>query len=136
MSSTFGFPYKLAIGLALMVVIDTVIQSVWKVAASELPEIPSWAVVPAVLQQPLFLLIGALMFCQLFNWLRVLGEADLSFAQPFTALSRVTVCLSGAFFLHEQITLPQFFGILLVCGGTWCISRTARKTKIQKAAAP
>jgi drug/metabolite transporter (DMT)-like permease len=128
MPSSAGFPYKLMFGLALTIAIDTVVQLAWRVAAQDLPETPSWEVVEAVLGQPLFLLVVTLMLCQLFNWLQVLGQADLSFAQPFTSISRITVCLASVYFLHERISPEQIIGILMVCVGAWCISRTARTT--------
>jgi drug/metabolite transporter (DMT)-like permease len=123
-----GFPTKLTIGLALIIGMDTFVQLFWKMAAVSLPEIPLWDAIGAALQQPLFLLVIGLMLCQLFIWLMVLGEADLSFAQPFFSLSRITVCLASAYFLHEQIAAAQVVGIVLVCVGAWCISRTARNT--------
>jgi len=128
MPSSAGFPYKLTFGIVLTIAIDTVMQLAWKTAAEGLPETPSWEVVEIVLHQPLFLLVAALGFCQLFNWLAVLGEADLSFAQPFTSLSRVTVVLASVYFLQERIVGAQIVGIVMVCAGAWCISRAARKT--------
>jgi uncharacterized membrane protein len=128
MSSTAGFPYKVVIGLALSIGMDTFVQLIWKMAAVSLPDTPSLAAIDAALSQPLFLVVIGLMICQLFIWLAVLGEADLSFAQPFFSISRITVCLASAYFLAEQITLEQMAGIVLVCAGAWCISRTARNT--------
>lgn len=136
MPSSAGFPYKVAIGLTLIIGMDTFVQLFWKMAAISLPEIPSWDAIGTALQQPLFLLVIGLMLCQLFIWLMVLGEADLSFAQPFFSLSRITVCLASAYFLHEQIAPAQVVGIVLVCAGAWCISRTARNTARQKSAPP
>ena len=37
-------------------------------------------------------------------------QADLSFAQPFFSLSRITVCLASVYFLHEQIAPEQIAG--------------------------
>jgi drug/metabolite transporter (DMT)-like permease len=136
MPSSAGFPYKLTLGLALTVVIDTVVQLAWKMAAVGLPETPSWQTVEAVLAQPLFLLVATLMLCQLFNWLQVLGQADLSFAQPFTSLSRITVSFASVYFLHERLAPAQIAGILMVCAGAWCVSRTARMTRTSDAAMP
>ena len=127
MPSSSG-PYKVAIGLALIISMDTFVQLFWKMAAVSLPEIPSWEAVETMLQNPLFLLVIGMMFCQLFIWLMVLGEADLSFAQPFFSLSRITVCLASVYFLHERVAPAQALGIALVCAGAWCVSRTARVT--------
>jgi len=128
MPSSLGFPYKVAIGLALIIGMDTFVQLIWKVAALSLPETPSLDAIGAVINQPLFLVVAGLMICQLFIWLSVLGEADLSFAQPFFSISRITVCLASAYILAERITPQQMAGIALVCAGAWCISRTARNT--------
>jgi drug/metabolite transporter (DMT)-like permease len=123
-----GFPYKVAIGLALIIAMDTFVQLFWKIAAATLPETPSLEGISLAFHQPLFLLVVGLMICQLFVWLMVLGEADLSFAQPFFSLSRITVCLASVYFLQEIIAPAQIVGIALVCAGAWCISRTARNT--------
>ena len=136
MQSAAPFPYKLALGLALTIAIDTVVQLAWKMAAEGLPETPSWRVVEVVFGQPLFLLVATLMLCQLFNWLQVLGQADLSFAQPFTSLSRITVCLASVYFLHERIAPAQIAGIVMVCVGAWCVSRAARTTCIAETVSP
>jgi drug/metabolite transporter (DMT)-like permease len=126
MSSSVGSPYKVATGLALIISMDTVVQLLWKMAAVSLPETPSLEIIDTVLQQPLFPVVIGLMLCQLFIWLMVLGEADLSFAQPFFSLSRITVLLASVYFLHEHIAPAQLLGIVLVCAGAWCVSRTPR----------
>jgi drug/metabolite transporter (DMT)-like permease len=105
-----------------------VVQLAWKMAADTLPAVPSREAIELVLNQPLFALVIGLMICQLFIWLWVLGEADLSFAQPFFSLSRITVLLASAYFLHEQVAPAQIAGIVMVVAGAWCISRTARIT--------
>ena len=128
MPSSAGFPYKVVVGLALIISMDTVVQLLWKMAALSLPETPSLDTIDAVLQQPLFLLVIGMMICQLVIWLMVLGEADLSFAQPFFSISRITVCLASVYVLGERITVAQMIGIALVCAGAWCISRTAHNT--------
>lgn len=128
MSSSKRFPYKVVIGLALIIGMDTFVQLFWKMAAVTLPETPSLDGVIALLQQPLFLLTIGIMFCQLVIWLMVLGEADLSFAQPFFSLSRITVCLASVYFLGERLTIAQMLGIVLVCAGAWCVGQTARNT--------
>jgi uncharacterized membrane protein len=129
MSVLRRIPVRLTVGLALTVLIDTVVQLAWKIGAVQLPDLaPSWALVTFVLHQPTFYIVTGLMLLQLFNWLRVLGEADISFAQPITALSRVTVCLASVFYLGERLSLAQMIGIALVCVGSWCICQTKRST--------
>lgn len=128
------FPYKLAFGLALTVAIDTVVQLAWKIGAVQLPDLaPSWTLVEFVLRQPTFYIVVGLMLCQLFNWLMVLGEADVSFAQPITALSRIAVALASVLYLGERLTAWQIVGIAMVCAGSWCICQTSRDTARREA---
>src|ERR1700758_494036 len=96
MSIRKNFPTRLAVGLLIAILIDTVLQLVWKAAVLSLPSDGSpWLNVQAILHRPLFIFVVLLMPCQFFNWLMVLGKADLSFAQPITSLSYVSVfCLS------------------------------------------
>ena len=65
-----------------------------------------------------------LMACQFFNWLMVLGNADLSYAQPVTSLSYVTVFCLSVLYLKEATDLIQIAGIVLVLTGVWFISQT------------
>src|SRR6201993_5444706 len=82
-----NFPVRLAVGLFIAILIDTVLQLVWKAAVLSLPSDGSpWLNVQAILHRPLFIFVVLLMPCQFFNWLMVLGKADLSFAQPITSL--------------------------------------------------
>ena len=122
---------KLAMGLLLAVVIDTALQLVWKSAVLRLPDDGSpWLNVQAVLHNPLFLLVIFLMACQFFNWLMVLRNADLSYAQPITSLSYVTVFFLSVHYLNESTDALQIAGIVLVLAGVWFISQTDHVTQI------
>jgi drug/metabolite transporter (DMT)-like permease len=124
------FPLKLALGLLLAVLIDTALQLVWKSAVLTLPDDGSpWLNVQAVLHNPLFLLVIFLMACQFFNWLMVLRNADLSYAQPVTSLSYVTVFFLSVHYLNESTDVLQIAGILLVLAGVWFISQTDHVTR-------
>ena len=128
---------KLTIGLAIAIALDTVVQLSWKSAVSEISNVATpWATVEATLTQPMFLLVVGLLLCQLANWLQVLGRAELSFVQPLTSLSRVTVCLASVIFLNEKISLIQFGGIVLVCAGVWFINRSARQPELRETVTP
>ena len=130
MSIKKSFPIRLAAGLLLAILIDTALQLVWKSAVLSLPNDGSpWLNVQAVLQSPLFLFVIFLMACQFFNWLMVLGKADLSFAQPVTSLSYVTVLCLSVFYLKEATDLIQIAGIALVLAGIWFISQTEHVTQ-------
>ena len=123
-------PPELALRLALAIALDTVVQLSWKWAALRLPATPSlWTTVAGVLDQPLFIVVAVLFACQLMNWLKVLELADLSFAQPITALSYVSVCILSALYLGENIGALKVLGIGFVLAGVWFISRTDHTTR-------
>src|ERR1700726_2695742 len=123
------FPIRLAAGLLLAILFDTAVQLVWKSAVLSLPNNGSpWLNVQALLHSPLALSVLCLMVCQFFNWLTVLSNADLSYAQPVTSLSYVSVfCLSVLYF-KEATDLIQIAGIIFVLAGVWFISQTDHVT--------
>ena len=130
MSVKRNFPIRLAAGLLLAILIDTALQLVWKTAVSSLPNDGSpWLNLQAALHSPLFLFVIFLMACQFFNWLMVLGKADLSYAQPVTSLSYVTVFCLSVLYLKEATDLIQIAGILFVVAGVWFISQTDHVTQ-------
>jgi drug/metabolite transporter (DMT)-like permease len=115
---------RLAAGLGITIVLDTVAQLVWKAAALRLTAVASTEdAVRAVLQQPLFLALAILFVLQLWVWLKVLEHADLSFAQPVTALSYVTVCGLSVVWFGETLDIRKLAGIGLVLLGVWFVSR-------------
>jgi drug/metabolite transporter (DMT)-like permease len=119
----------LVIGLTLAVVFDTIQQLAWKVGMDAIPESASpWGLVEAATREPLLGLVAALMVVRLINWLRVLKLADLSYAQPITSLSYVTVTVASALFLHETLTSLQIVGMAIIMAGVWCISQTKEKS--------
>jgi drug/metabolite transporter (DMT)-like permease len=125
----------LAIGLTLAILFDTVQQVIWKVGVVAIPQTDSvWRMAEAALHEPLLALVGVLMVLRLVNWLWVLELADLSYAQPITALSYVTVTLFSALYLKEKLTLLQLAGMVLVMVGVWCISQTERDSRESEAA--
>ena len=60
---------------------------------------------------------------QLINWLRVLEMSDLSYSQPITSLSYITVLWFSVSWLGEQLDPLKIAGILLILAGVWFISR-------------
>jgi drug/metabolite transporter (DMT)-like permease len=124
------FPIRLAAGLLVAIMIDTVLQLFWKSAVLSLPSDGSpWLNVQAILRSPLFIFVILLMAWQFFNWLMVLGNADLSFAQPVTSLSYVSVFCLSVFYLKEAADLIQIAGIIFVLAGVWFISQTDHVTQ-------
>lgn len=115
---------RLAAGLGITIALDTVAQLVWKAAASRLPAMTGTAdAIQAVWQQPLFLALAIIFLLQLWVWLKVLEHADLSFAQPITALSYVTVCGLSVVWFAETLDIRKLAGIGLVLLGVWFVSR-------------
>jgi drug/metabolite transporter (DMT)-like permease len=120
---------KLAMGLAIAIALDTIQQLAWKVGMDASPETASpWAALEAAAHEPLLQLVAILMLARLFNWLSVLKLADLSYAQPITSLSYVTVTVASTLFLHETLTALQLLGMAIILAGVWCISQTKEKT--------
>jgi drug/metabolite transporter (DMT)-like permease len=130
MSVRKKFPIRLAGGLLMAIMIDTAVQLMWKSAVLSLPNDGSpWLNVQAILHNPLFLFVIFLMACQFFNWLMVLGNADLSYAQPVTSLSYVSVFFLSVLYLKEAADLIQITGIIFVLAGVWFISQTDHVTQ-------
>lgn len=124
-----AIPAGLVIRLALAIALDTAIQIVWKLAAMQLPGSASLsAALEAILHQPIFLLMAALFAWQLVNWLRVLKRSDLSYSQPITSLSFVSVFVLSALYLGERVDAPKVLGIALIFAGVWFISHTHHDT--------
>jgi len=118
-------PAWLVFRLALAIALDTAVHIVWKLAVLQLPEPGSLsASVEAALRQPLFLVVAVLFVGQLVNWLRVLESSDLSYSQPITALSLISVLVLSALYLDESVDALKVLGIAFVFAGVWFISRT------------
>ena len=116
--------HALAIGLALAIFLDTAGQLLWKFSVASLPHTSGlWPAAEAVLRQPLFIVLAGIFLCQLVNWLKVLEYADLSFAQPITSLSYITVCVLSAVLFGEHIGLAKTAGVLCVLCGVWLVSQ-------------
>ena len=124
-------PLRLAIGLALAILLDTAVQTLWKRAALTLPSAAATDPVGAflaILHQPLFLVVGVMIALQMINWLKVLDDADVSYALPITALSYVSVAAVSAVWLHEAVTTGRIFGVVLILAGVFLVSRTDPNT--------
>ncbi|HEV3065519.1 MAG TPA: EamA family transporter [Chthoniobacterales bacterium] len=133
MSIKRKFPARLAVGLLIAILIDTALQLVWKSAVLTLPHDGSpWLNVQAILQNPRFVFVIFLMGCQFFNWLMILGDADLSYAQPVTSLSYVSVFFLSVLYLKEAADVFQIAGIIFVLVGVWFISQTEHLTQAQE----
>ena len=95
--------------------LDTVVQLLWKAVATDF--------------DPVILAVVVVLFvAQLFNWLRVLQMSDLSYSQPITSLSYITVLGFSAAWLGEEIQILKIAGIVLILAGVWFISRGPHHT--------
>jgi drug/metabolite transporter (DMT)-like permease len=124
-----SFRWKLALGLLAAVAFDTLLQLTWKTTVLQTPADSSpWATLGSVFANPLFLGVIALMTLQFFNWLIVLGQADLSYAKPVVALSYASVPVCSVLMLNEAVDLVEVAGVVLVIVGVWFISQTKPAT--------
>jgi drug/metabolite transporter (DMT)-like permease len=115
----------LALGLILAIALDTGVQLLLKMVASGISdEASQWDLLAATLTQPVFFVAALFMVLQLFNWLEVLKLSDLSYAQPISSLSYVSVYVLSAVYFGEKIDALQIAGIVIIVAGVWCISRT------------
>jgi len=122
-------PGAVVVGLILAIVLDTFIQIAWKLAVSPIPSDASVIVtIRGALSSPLFYAAMLAFGAQLFNWIRVLARADLSFAQPFTALSYISVLAISCHSLHESLSVSKMLGVALILVGVFFISRTPFRT--------
>ncbi len=109
--------------LAIAIALDTIGQLLWKLAAMRLPSSVSPDVLlHAIAHDPLPLVVIGVFLLQLVNWLLVLERVDLSYAQPLTALSYVTVCLLSAWLFGERLDIHKGFGVVLVLAGVALVS--------------
>lgn len=123
MNASSKLPLRLTLGLALAVALDTVVQIFWKSGADAIP-VNNTADALALVQHPLILAVIVLRVCQLVNWLMVLAHADLSYAQPITSLSYVTVCILSVVYLNEKVDSLELMGISLMLAGVWFVCST------------
>ena len=125
------------IGLALTIALDTAAQLCWKSAAAHAPESAGMLqILATTFRQPLFLVTVALFICMFFNWMAVLSKADLSYAQPITALGYVSVSVIAAIWFHEDIPVHRMAGIVMIISGVWFISGTSHRTVTGNAQSP
>jgi drug/metabolite transporter (DMT)-like permease len=117
------------IGLAVAIVLDTTAQLCWKAATFHASASTSmWQTLIITFRQPLFHITVLLIILMFFNWMIVLSNADLSYAQPITALSYVTVSVAAVFLFGEIIPPQRMIGIAMILLGVWSISSTRHRT--------
>lgn len=106
-------------------------QTVWKRAAltlSSTAPVNPLAAITGVMHQPLFIAVGVMIAAQMVNWLKVLDDADVSYALPITALSYLSVAAVSALWLHEAVTPGRLAGMALILVGVALVARTEHNT--------
>jgi len=118
------------LGLAVTVVADSFGQIFWKSLASQLPDtdhIPT--LILAAAEMPIFWILAGLLLAQLFLWLAVLKQADLSFAQPITSLSYVGVGILSYLWLGEIWHIRTILSVLFILIGVSLVSSSSSSSK-------
>jgi len=123
--------HGVGIGLALAIVLDTTGQLLWKRAAVRLPEsLSPELLLGALLHDSLPLAVIGVFVLQLINWLLVLERAELSYAQPITSLSYVSVVCLSVWLLGERLDAVRLLGVSLVLLGVGLVGvDAARRAK-------
>jgi drug/metabolite transporter (DMT)-like permease len=121
--------YWIAIGLTVAIVLDTVGQLLWKHAAIGLPQSLSPALLlGSFVRSPLpIIIVLGVFFLQLINWLVVLERVELSYAQPLTSLSYVSVVMLSVWLFGERLESAKLLGVLLVLAGVAMIGVDAMR---------
>ncbi len=133
-------PLKVWLGLFVAVALDAPVQLIWKALMIKYGD-PARAPVQlfthdaaGVYHQARWFLrevrtygLFILFLCQFLDWIYVLGNADLSFAQPFTALSYVVVSGCAVLFFHEHLTPLRVLGIAFILAGVVLVGSSDAK---------
>ncbi len=110
-------PLRVWVGLFIAVALDAPVQLIWKALMIKYGDparapretftpdlLGAWHQVRWFAREVRTYGLFMLFACQFLDWIYVLGNADLSFAQPFTALSYVVVSGCAVAFFHEHLT--------------------------------
>jgi drug/metabolite transporter (DMT)-like permease len=127
-------PWRVWLGLFIAVALDAPVQLIWKALMIKYGD-PSRGPHGEWLHQARWLFLQlrtwgllALFLCQFLNWMWVLSNADLSFAQPFTALSYVVISTCAVIFFHEHLSLMRIVGIAIIFVGVILVGSSEHKT--------
>lgn len=58
------------------------------------------------------------------SWLIVLSRVDLSFAYPFVAVGYIAVLLISSIYLHENVPMLRWLGVIVICFGVILVARS------------
>ncbi len=57
-------------------------------------------------------------------WLMILSKVELSYAYPMVSIGYVLVAIFSWIFFKENLSVLRWFGIAMICGGVYLISRS------------
>jgi len=127
-------PMRVWIGLAIAVTLDVPVQVMWKALMLKYRD-PQRGPHGILFHHARWFAhqarsygLLALFACQFFDWIWVLGNADLSFAQPFTALSYVLVSTCAVIFFHEHLSVWRIAGIMMILIGVVLVGSSEHRT--------
>ncbi len=84
-----------------------------------------------------FILVGILLLLGFFaSYLTALSWADLTYVLPATSMGYVVVALLSKYWLHEQISISRWLGILLIVGGVGFVTRGPAYTEPSASSLP
>lgn len=131
-------PLRVWIGLAITVALDAPVQLVWKALMmkyrdpAHAPVGDAWHHIRWFFHQTRTYLLFTCFVLQFCDWIWVLGNTDLSFAQPFTALSYVIVSTGAVVFFHEHLSPFRIVGIGLILIGVVLVGSSEHRTTLTK----
>ncbi len=76
-----------------------------------------------VICNPLIMIGVAVSAIDLLLWIFILKSGDLSVVVPLTSLNYIFALAVGCIIFHEALTVSRVVGILLICCGTYFLSR-------------
>jgi drug/metabolite transporter (DMT)-like permease len=130
-------PRVVWLGLSITIAIDTVVQMVWKSAVLAVPKSAGFTeTVHTLAVQQMFYLLLTLFGVQFICWILLLAKADLSYVQPITALSFISVAACSVVFFGEKVGMMRMGGIAMILAGVWLISIANHRTKVAHPPAP
>ncbi len=114
-------------GLGCTIALDSLAQLLWKQLAIALPDGADLATLLMSAARLRNAWIMALVLLgQLLLWLAILRRTELSFAQPMTSLSYVSVSLLSVIWLGEPLHLRSVLSVGLILLGVLLISASPR----------
>lgn len=80
-------------------------------------------------QSPLVWMGLVVYIFNFFLWIAILSRVDLSIAMPVGSTSYIFVPLAAMVFLHENVSLIRWVGILLIVAGIHYVSRSGKSAE-------